>query len=472
MKKMKRLIVCSIILTFALLLGCQPTPENEIITNRNDGTLEDIIQMTAPPSNVEIEQQDNNVEHDSAIQPGHDTLNASETWVESLVFGNVTCVINAQVRSINGPKGVYEVEKAPFDDSTIRLFLDHYVANAVEAYPSRDTAEELEQVLEHVLRGEEYEAEDGSLQYRPYDGQEEDAKEINEQIKKARENTETYNPKDLPIDTLPIDYTYVMPTGIRWSIRCNDNKLYARTYRKMSLQSETKVRSGLGREGELAGASIGPISISEEEAIAEAEEVCRQLGAEHLGVARIERGRIIHPYTEDIISKGWIVTFARNDGNCIPVDVSTETTVGLLQYEPSDYAPPWIPERMKIYVDENGIQSIEWSNRVRVKEIVNENVALLSFSDVQEKVRLLLRYGLTWLGTQETTEIRVTEMRLTTLLCNKKDEMNRAYLMPAWVITYENTDSIGTTLSTIIAVNALDGSRMDPLQMIAVAPNH
>ena len=461
-------------LVVAMMFACQPTPESEYIVNRNDGALEEIIYSTEHPSPFKTDQtKDDYPKQDSStIQPEPNYTQADEMWEETLTIGNVTCVINAPIHFIDGPKGVYEVERAPFDAGTVQSFLDHYAVDAVEVYPSRDTVEDLEQVLQHILRGEEYEAEDGSLQYRPYDGQEEDAKEINEQIKKARENTETYDPKDLPINPLPIDYTYVLPSGTRWTIRCNDNKFYAVTYRKMSLQSETAVSTGLAREGEHFGATIGSVRISKDDALNKAEEVCQQLGTENLAVARIEKGRIIYPYTEEIISKGWIVTFARNDGNCIPVDVRSETTVGLLQYEPSDYAPPWVPERMKIYVDENGVQSIEWTNRVRVTDNINENVSLLSINEIQEKVRLLLRYGLTWLGTQETTEIRVTEMRLTTLLCNKRDDLNHAFLMPAWVITYENTDSFGITLSTIIAANALDGSRMDPLQMVAVAPNH
>ena len=44
---MKRIII--LCLSLALLLACVPTPEEEFVVNKGDGTLEEIIHATAAP---------------------------------------------------------------------------------------------------------------------------------------------------------------------------------------------------------------------------------------------------------------------------------------------------------------------------------------------------------------------------------------------------------------------------------------
>ena len=131
------------------------------------------------------------------------------------------------------------------------------------------------------------------------------------------------------------------------------------------------------------------------------------------------------------------------------------------------YVPP---ERAEVYVDAQGVQSIWWTDPVTVTETVNENVALLPFEKIQARVRDLIRYGLSWLPEDVETTVEVTQIVLANVLCREKDLQEDGLLLPCWIVRYANTDSFGVTMQTVIAVSAIDGSRVDPLQLMALAP--
>ncbi len=433
------------------LVACQKTPESEVIINKSDNTLDEKLQSSAQPSNA---------------------YSVPEKWVEEYRFGNVICDIDA---TINVPAvseyAVFKVEKTTFRRQILESLLTNYANNAASAYKTRDTVDELKEELEAVVKGEVVENSDGSVSYEAYEGQEEDIAELQRKIKDAESQWEELSLNEVNTDDLPFIYTYVLKDGTRLSIRMSESRLYATTYRKCALQSESEVETGYTRPNEPVGTTIGDVTISQEHAVNLAMQVPDNLGARNLGVAKVEKGRVLQRYTSDIISSGWIVTFMRNDGNSIPYDVISDTVVGLLQYEPSEYAPPWTPERMIVYVDETGVRSIEWTNPIAVVLTLNDNVELLPFEQIQENARNLIKYGLSWLGEEKNIEINIKNITLTNALCAIKDSMDFGMLIPTWVIEYENTDSNGTSLTTIIAINAVDGSRVDPLQLVAVAPS-
>ena len=101
---------------------------------------------------------------------------------------------------------------------------------------------------------------------------------------------------------------------------------------------------------------------------------------------------------------------------------------------------------------------------------MTENVALLPFEKIQARVRDLIRYGLSWLPEDVETTVEVTQIVLANVLCREKDSQEDGLLLPCWIVRYANTDSSGVTMQTVIAVSAIDGSRVDPLQLMALAP--
>ena len=446
--KIKKVMSC--LLAAALLAACQPTPEEDVVVNRGNGALEAAIAATAPPA-----------------QP----YQVPSVWQETMEVDGVICRFDAEVSMpANSAHEVYRVRRRSFDTDVLQSFLQSLPAAPEAAYETAETVEQVQAQIEAVLRGEPWDLDgNGNIVYRPYADEEERIAELQAALLQA-EQIEMLSPEAVDLSADPFRYTYVLPDGVHWSVGMSENGFFALTYGDARLQPESDVQLGFARFEEPPGTTIGAVSVDEEAAAARAQAALAALGAEHLGVARIEKGRICSQYQEDILSTGYIVSFARSDGGSIPVDVAKETAVGLLQYEPSEYAPPWPPERAEVYVDAQGVQSIWWTDPVTVTETVNENVALLPFEKIQARVRDLIRYGLSWLPEDVETTVEVTQIVLANVLCREKDSQEDGLLLPCWIVRYANTDSSGVTMQTVIAVSAIDGSRVDPLQLMALAP--
>ena len=122
---MKRIIILCLILSL-LLLACVPTPEEEFVVNKADGTLEDklssepVAEFTADPNTQE-----------AAKNPLYDALGAPERWTmepetRSVPFADLTIVADAEVvlcadlGALNGATAVDLLER-PVDDAVVSV---------------------------------------------------------------------------------------------------------------------------------------------------------------------------------------------------------------------------------------------------------------------------------------------------------------------------------------------------------------
>ena len=82
---MRRKLIFIVLVLLLLLVSCQPTPEDEIVQNKNDGQLEEAIMQTAAPQT-------------GGVQGSEEPI-ASESIVESRVnnTGTITIDVNADV---------------------------------------------------------------------------------------------------------------------------------------------------------------------------------------------------------------------------------------------------------------------------------------------------------------------------------------------------------------------------------------
>ena len=102
------------------------------------------------------------------------------------------------------------------------------------------------------------------------------------------EQIEMLSPEAVDLSADPFRYTYVLPDGVHWSVRMSENGFFALTYGDARLQPESDVQLGFARFEEPPGTTIGAVAVDEEAAAARAQAALAALGAEHLGVARIE----------------------------------------------------------------------------------------------------------------------------------------------------------------------------------------
>lgn len=193
------------------------------------------------------------------------------------------------------------------------------------------------------------------------------------------------------------------------------------------------------------------------------------LGIKDYGIAAYEKARIVYTYTAEIVSKGWQFTLTRNYGNSIPVDLNTVQFTGLLDFRSEEYTERWRQDTITVYVDETGIQFFSWTDPIEVIETLNENVSLLPFEDVKERIKSNIKYGYSksaedgWANGE--CDISVDRVMLANVLVPIKDDLQHQTLSPTWLVYYTfYVDYKGKVIDewkSVFAVNAIDGSSID-----------
>ena len=237
------------------------------------------------------------------------------------------------------------------------------------------------------------------------------------------------------------------------------------------LQPESWVINGDAYPGEPVGTTIDNVKISEREACDTVNKIITDLGINNLGIAKTEKARIIKDYTSEIVSQGWLVTLTRNDGDSTPVNLISRQLVGLLDFGSEEYVERWWPEIIKIYLDESGIRALIWNNPLEVVEVLNDNVSLMQFDEIKERIRKYINFGYSKRveNGQVSGEkhVSINKITLTNLLIPIKDELDYQMLVPAWLIYYKYEEIEGFTF--VFAVNAIDGSSIDLVMRKSVA---
>ena len=266
MKKQMAMLLAVVFLA-AICSGCQPTLERPPIVGKGDGKLEQIVASGAPESGTPAPEAEN---------PAPQPQDLGELrWKETYTVSNLICKFDPEIivpENMIFP--VYEARQTAFTLDSVQPLVEYFTQGAQgmrEAYP---TKEELESQLIHVKRGN-YVIQDDYRAWEPYEGQEEDIKALEEQIRSARaeEFTEVQ-----PLTVLPTNMIYKLPNGKRAHIVAKDRSFYFYTYGESAyMQLESLVLDGEAYPGEPEGSRIEP-QISEEEAKQAAQELTTALG--------------------------------------------------------------------------------------------------------------------------------------------------------------------------------------------------
>ena len=447
---MKR--ICAALLTglFLLLTACQPTPEEDIVVNRGDGALEAAIAATAVPS-------------EQPLLPVDEVGERIEHWTDELHIRGLTCTIDADI-VLPDKKifPVYRVRQRALDAKTAAQVLDYFLANATGARETSRTREEVLLDLMAVRRGEYVTYDGAGGAWQPYDGQEEDIARLEEELQTIGEEEFGPVPDTVPLDT---PYTYALPDGKRICMRVSEREAYAYTYFPRGItQPENWVMDGEAYPGEPKGTTLQNVKLTQEEAEAAAKAFLEHAGLAYLGLAEAEKARILQSTTYETLSEGWQLTYARSDGGCIPVYYFNQQS-GYLYQRSEDYAPRWYPEALRLYVDENGIQCVNWRFPLEIVETMNENVLLLEFDEIKEQITKAIELGYAYMsekmGGSRQHEVTVNRIVLTNVLVPMRDTVDYQMLVPAWLVFYQQRMGSAEPLTAFIAVNAVDGSTID-----------
>ncbi|HML69600.1 MAG TPA: DUF6034 family protein [Clostridia bacterium] len=134
-------------------------------------------------------------------------------------------------------------------------------------------------------------------------------------------------------------------------------------------------------------------------------------------------------------------------------------------------AKPVRYEKIRVFVDDEGVFAVRWNGPCSAEEIVSEETTLLSFTDIMscfEKMIAVKNEGIvSWDGSPVKKEIDVTKITLGLMRVVEKDNYETAVIVPVWDFFGTEARQDSTTVSgmdgyeSLLTISAIDGSVID-----------
>ncbi len=483
---MKRIIIVSLIL--ALLIACVPTPEQEFVVNKADGKAEQKLNEVHS-ENVQPDGTQQNDEPDVGRR-FPDRWKLEETEVQKGTY------ISANAEIIQKPDDRYPVlrtREASFTTDEVAEKLALLLPKPKESYAWQGTkayyADELQKYLDFVeerqrwlIDGIPYSG-DGDYVIPTEEEIEENTAELMERIKNAPEALDTQTVSDYSGLSMPAVTFYTLENGESARVYCRQEGWSM--YRKMQSETSSVVCAyQVDRENmdynEIAAQVWQEPTLSSEDAQATAEAAVQRLGYTDFVIQSANPANYVSyhmlAYSEETaewISSGWSFRFRRDYGNYPTVYEYSIPTDGLnYGTEEDPFARPIPDEWIDVYVDADGVTGFAYISKKEIVGVVNPNVDLLSFDELQTRVLNALGACLTGSRLREhSNRFEIYRMVLTTYTIREKDR--DTYLeMPCWFVyfdfpirnekfrEYYRSDPSGLMQECLI-LNAVDGSIID-----------
>ncbi len=437
---MKRKLWAWLVLLALLCAACQPTPTEEIIKNRMDGTMKSaILAQAAEPYPYE----------------------APNVWKEDLAVREETVHIDAAIEVPEATMHpVYTIQTKPITVETCISLLEQALGQNLMIREQEISYEELLEELMKAERGR-FAGEDdetGEPLWKPYEGQQEDIVRIQQQLIETPFE-ESYRPLREERLALPIVNRRIQTeSGEKWYLHCNSGGITLSRNRKVYYQTEQQVLLGDVLPSETPH-TLSRIGLSEAEAKERCEAYLNGIGRADLKVAELEKTRFVNDYTEEVLGEGYLVCAVTASEGCLPIRYGKGC--GLLSFSEEDnsedrYAAPWPQETVVLFITESGVSFMEWMWPKEIVLTANTNVRLLPFDEVQKGIRHFLEYGLRP-GARES--LHVERVVLTAAIQRIPDQGNEAFLIPVWAVFARSDTEIeqGNNAGCFL-VNAIDGT--------------
>lgn len=439
----------SIFLCCVFLNACVPTPAMEAVTNKSDGALEQ--QIRQPP-----------------VPPY--TYQHPEEWNETISLKNLDLVFDAVVESAgNNQFPIQTIQRTSFTSETVYQLLDRLFPGKKEGRTNAFSIQEIVYELQMLNRGDfvDYDSLTGEYIWEHCDDFEEQEQHWKTLLKNAdQDHYETLSEKMIrwngEMNVVRTD------RGESLYLYATNDYLQIGKNRQFALETESQALGGFGFAGEQPH-SLEDSILREEDVRQQATAILNQLPEEGWGIASVEKARIIEslpeaPYFQPS-DTGYLVSVARTARAYLPIQTSKyydNDWIRMAQSGDEDYAPSWWIDEITLYFDASGLSSFTWNHPNKVVLTANENVQLMGFSEIQQKVRNIFHYSFAW--TDDAASIPYQSIYVDRIILslgiiqipNQKDE---AFLCPMWIVLFSDDRSRETKLpQSAIVINAIDGS--------------
>ena len=429
--------VLSILLVALCISACQPTPGKEAVVYKGEDYLHS--DSEAPFVRLEV----------------------SDHLTYSRDLNGLRLDVDADV-SIPGVDAysVIEVEKARFTRADYERFVQYFLPEGTPLYTTGDLTKK--QIAERIVEFEEVLAKEPNERYEgvlPYMYELYESAPDDASANSTLFSWEGLKSGDFFQPFFPVEGE---------SYGCFNGTIDGNDFFIIRDYNTTPVGIDALEEGDLEWRDFsGEFPLTQQEAIAQAEQALRELGIEHLVATQAQKACAYHSLTPlRPVSKGWKVICTRESNGLPSYYVDGAALWG--NAPAPELGAPWNAERVIVYVDAEGVYSFSWQGAGRQKRILVENVELLPLDDILERAEKQLMYQ-HLPQDRQTPDFRleVNCIRLGSSLVSVANETEIGRMIPTWDfcydILYENaeTGQINSN-SYVLTLNAIDGSYIEP----------
>ena len=248
--------------------------------------------------------------------------------------------------------------------------------------------------------------------------------------------------------------------------------------RSLSNQTEKMVLKGGAIPGEEGGRGLMNVQINETTAINTVNKLLAELGIYDLNLVTLVKARELNTsmpsQPEDMVeTEGYYLTYMRSLGALDTVDLGTG---GLVRnYEEPATIAPWGQERIRVFVDHNGIRAFLWDYASEVVEVENNSVQILPFDQIITRLKQQLKYRYSYVQDLVKTDpyaemqIKINSIKLGLSMIGIADKQNYCRLIPSWYVLYDEIyTKTGIIEPEALVFNAIDGSQIEPRNVLAM----
>ncbi|MBR4906624.1 MAG: hypothetical protein IKZ44_07180, partial [Clostridia bacterium] len=426
---MKRVTqIAAVLLSIVMLVACVPTPEQEIVVNKGDGKAQEAI-FASPDPDVP-EQKTLQIEP----VPAH--------WTDDASTETVLLPIDAEVRCCAGPYPVDAVEKRAIGiDDVDRILKAMYPTAPMVGYALFDNirprfSKELRsRALETAEEGALHQQPDGTMVRTPWAMQQNAINQAKQEWSEAPLREDLYIPaSELPHD-LAVKYGLTVlledDREIQIYFQSSQGELYIAEGEHYAAPERFKLEELQTKENAPAALYTPHPRINAQQAIATAEAFLGEIGLSSLKLASSEQGAINSHIERGYVQDGYYLEYVRAE-SYEAQSFYEESLIFIMSFDDdlSYSLPPQLPETLYLFVTENGVESFEWENPMTVTERINENAALLPFSEICKQVKMYLKLGCA--NVHDPFGFVGSSMTLSAIPQPLKD--GGVVLMPVWIL--------------------------------------
>lgn len=424
---MKKLVIYvgAIILFLCGLSACKATPNEDYIANKRDNPIEEIIHEPA---------NQNSIQEVNRSIPNH--------WNEKIDIGRFRFIFDVDVERLQSASyPVFKTTTREFSSGEIFSIFDNLLGTTYQVRSWERTRQDIEMEMLSTANSRELLGDE----------------QCDQIIESLQYEMDHLGPE--PVFVSPNDYTMQLPKKVEATN--GDKNIYASIEESSAIIWANTV-GAIQLHAWIEDETYTMPEISENDALVIGLDVLKQIKANGFSLAQSKPGRVLALYENKTLYTGWDLVFTRTESKYLGFDPNA-VSQGLLVFDDTQYIQPLPQESIELFVSKTGCCCISWNSPTKTLETAQENTQPLLFNVVRDNIIKWLTVGYSWrqdkIGLSNT--MYVNRVFLSCATIQAKDEANVYYTVPAWIVVYQEENDINTPVApTYIAINALDGSRI------------